>query len=75
MITGVRWFTSRSCVGIVQIVQDHEKEDYRQTGVADFKYYIAAVPGEDEKTDELYIAAMGAPFPKSAGDVLFGVNQ
>lgn len=74
MITGVRWFTSRSCVGIVQVVQDHEKEEYRQTGQADFKYYITAVPGEDEETDKLFVAALGAPFPKEAGDTLFGVT-
>ncbi len=74
MITGVRWFTNRTCVGIVQIVQDHQKDEYRQTGVADFKYYISGVPGEDEETDKLYVASFGVSFPKDAGDVLFGVE-
>lgn len=75
MIVGVRWFTSRSCIGIVQIVQDHQKEEYRQTGIADFKYYIGTGWGEDEKSDMTYIAEHGAPFPKDAGDTLFGVKN
>jgi len=75
MITGVRWFTSRTCTGIVQVVQDHEKDDYRQTGVADFRYYISGVPGEDEETDKQFVAAFGAPFPQVAGDALFGVER
>ncbi len=73
MITGVRWFTNRTCVGIVQIGQDHEKDEYRQTGMADFKYYISSVPGENEEEDKLFIAAFGAPFDKIAGDALFRV--
>lgn len=73
MITGVRWFTSSKCVGIVQIVQEHQKEQYRQTGEADFKYYVGVGWGEDEKTDSTYIAEHGAPFDKDAGDVLFNV--
>ena len=56
MITGQVWFTSAKCVGVVQIVQDHEKQAYRQTGNADFKYYIGVGWGEDEKTDATYIA-------------------
>lgn len=75
MITGVRWFTSRTCIGIVQIIQDHEKESYRQTGQADFKYYIDVVAGRDEKEDAQHIAEWGAPFDKVAGDALFGVEQ
>jgi hypothetical protein len=75
MITGVRWFTSRSCVGIAQVVQDHETERYQRTGQADFKYYITAVPGEDEETDKLFVAAFGSPFPTDAGDTLFGVRR
>lgn len=75
MITGVRWFTSQHCVGIVQIVQEHQKEHYRQTGNADFKYYIGVGWGEDEKTDTSYIAEHGAPFDKVAGDILFGVDK
>ena len=75
MITGIRWFTNRSCVGIAQVVPDHQKDDYRQTGQADFKYYITAVPGEDEETDKLFVAAFGSIFPKEAGDILFGVDR
>lgn len=75
MITGVRWFTSRTCVGIVQIVQDHQKDDFRQTGLADFKYYIGTGWGEDEKTDMSHIAEHGAPFPSEAGDKLFNVER
>ncbi len=73
MITGVRWLAGRDCVGSVQIVQDHEKDSYRQTGLADFKYYIGVGWGEDEKTDSTYIAEHGVPFDKAAGNVMFGV--
>lgn len=74
MITDVRWFTSRSgCIGIVQIVQDHEKEEYRQTGQATFKYYIATVPGQDERADTESVADFGAPFDTPAGNALFNV--
>ena len=73
MITGVRWFTSSKCVGIVQIVQDHQVEEYRQTGMADFKYYVGVGWGEDEKTDMTYIAEHGAPFDVAAGNTLFRV--
>lgn len=73
MITGQMWFTSSHCVGIVQIVQDHQKQEYRQTGNADFKYYIGVGWGQDEKTDASYIAEHGAPFDKAAGDKLFNV--
>ena len=75
MIVGVRWFAGKDCIGIVQIVQDHQKEEYRQTGQADFKYYIGVGWGEDEKTDMSYIAEHGMPFDRSAGDVLFGVEK
>ena len=74
MITGVRWYTGlQGCFGIVQIVQDHQKDQYRQTGEADFKYYIGVGWGQDEKTDMSYIAEHGAPFDKVAGDALFKV--
>jgi hypothetical protein len=73
MITNVYWYTSNHCVGIVQVVQDHEKAEYRQTGNANYKYYIGVGWGEDEKTDATYIAEHGAPFDKKAGDVLFNV--
>lgn len=75
MITKTYWFNSLDghCIGIVQIVQDHQKETYRQTGEVDFKYYIGVGRGEDEKTDASWIAEHGVPFDKTAGDTLFGV--
>ena len=73
MITGIRWYAGAQCVGIVQIVQDHEKEEYCQSGDANFKYYIGVGWGKDEKTDMSYIAEHGVPFDKDAGDVLFNV--
>lgn len=74
MITGVRWFSGRDCIGIVQVVQDHQKDEYRQAGnFADFKYYIGVGWGEDEKTDMSYIAEHGSPFDAKAGNVLFNV--
>ncbi len=75
MITGVRWYAGRDCVGIVQIVQDHQKDQYRQTGLADFKYYIGVGKGEVEKEDTQHVADYGMPFDKVAGDALFGVEQ
>ena len=75
MITGVRWFTSSVTIGIVQIVQDHQKEQFRQTGEADYKYYIGMGAGVNEKSDMEGIANWGAPFDKAAGDVLFGVEN
>ena len=71
MITGVRWFTGRSFIGIVQVVQDHQKDVYRQTGIADFKYYIGVGAGADEKADAAYIAEYGSTFDFAAGKVLF----
>jgi hypothetical protein len=74
MITNVYWFTSGvDTIGIVQIVQEHQKQEYRQTGNADYKYYIGKGWGEDERTDASYIAEHGAPFDTRAGDVLFNV--
>lgn len=74
MITNQTWFTGNQCIGIVQIVQDHQKDQYRQTGEADFKYYIGVGWGQDEKTDASYIAEHGVPFDKVAGDALFRVR-
>lgn len=74
MITGMRWYAGAHCVGIVQIVQEHQKDHYRQTGEADFKYYIGVGWGEDEKTDASYIAEHGVPFDFVAGNALFGVQ-
>lgn len=74
MITGVRWFSGRHCIGIVQIVQDHQKEEYRHGGdFTDFKYYIGVGWGEDEKTDMSYIAEHGSHFDQSAGNLMFNV--
>ena len=73
MITGQIWFSGNQCIGIVQIVQDHEKDTYRQTGKANFKYYIGVGQGQNEKTDASYIAEHGVPFDTNAGNVLFKV--
>lgn len=74
MITGVRWFAGKHCIGIVQIVQEHQKEEYRQAGdFSDFKYYIGVGWGEDEKTDMSYIAEHGVSFDQTAGNALFNV--
>lgn len=74
MITNQIWFTGNQCIGIVQIVQDHQKDEYRQSGnFADFKYYIGVGWGQDEKTDASYIAEHGVPFDAKAGNVLFNV--
>jgi hypothetical protein len=73
MIIDQIWFAGNECIGIVQIVQDHEKNTYRQTGNADFKYYIGVGKGQNEKDDALYISEWGMPFDKAAGDVLFKV--
>lgn len=73
MITGQTWFAGNQCIGIVQVVQDHQVEEYRQTGVADFKYYIGVGWGQDEKTDASYIAEHGIPFDVAAGNTLFRV--
>jgi hypothetical protein len=58
------WFSGRTSVGIVKVKDEYE-------GV---KYYIGSAMGIKEKDDMQHIADWGATFPKSAGDVLFGVN-
>jgi hypothetical protein len=73
MITGMRWFAGDHCVGIVQIVQDHQVEEYRQTGLADFKYYIGVGQGQNEKVDAEHIADWGVPFDVAAGNTLFRI--
>jgi hypothetical protein len=73
MITGHTWFAGNECIGIVQIVQEHEREEYRQTGQANFKYYIGVGQGQNEHDDARHIADYGMPFNREAGDVLFGV--
>ena len=73
MITGMRWFAGNHCVGIVQIVQEHERDSYRQTGMANFKYYIGVGQGQNEKVDAEYIAEWGLPFDVAAGNTLFRI--
>lgn len=73
MITGVRWFSGRDCVGVVQVVPDHQVEEYRQTGMADFKYYIGVGHGLDEKWDTKLIADHGSKFDVAAGNTLFRI--
>ena len=73
MITGQTWFAGNECIGIVQVVQEHQKQEYRQTGNADFKYYIGVGWGQNEKIDASYIAEHGVPFDAKAGNVLFNV--
>ena len=75
MITGAKWFTSRTCIGIVQVVEEHQREQYRQTGDADYKYYIGTGQGRDEYSDRQMIAYHGMPFDVAAGDVLFNVDH
>ena len=73
MITRTRWFTGRACIGIVQVVQDHELDEYKATGRANFKYYIGTGRGYNEQYDAEHIADWGTPFDQAAGDVMFGV--
>ena len=71
-VTNAVWFGT---IGIVQIVQNHQWETYRQTGDADYKYYIGSGSGEDERNDRHAIACFGMPFDVAAGDVLFNVDH
>jgi len=73
MITNQIWFAGNECIGIVQIVQEHERDTYRQTGEANFKYYIGVGQGQNERSDAQYIAGNGVPFDQRAGDALFNV--
>lgn len=73
MITKSIWYSGDHCIGIVQIVQDHEKDEYRQTGNANFKYYIGIGQGQNEAEDARHIADYGLPFDQIAGNALFGV--
>lgn len=75
MITGSIWFAGKECIGIVQVVQDHEKDIYRQTGKAYFKYYIGVGKGDVEKEDTQYVADYGMPFDVAAGNTLFRVLE
>ena len=73
MITGSIWFAGNECIGIVQIVQEHERDEYRQTGQANFKYYIGVGQGQNEHDDARYISEHGMPFDTAAGNTLFKV--
>ena len=73
MITNQIWFAGNECIGIVQIVQEHERDEYRQTGQANFKYYIGVGQGQNEQDDARYIAEYGVPFDADAGNTLFRV--
>jgi hypothetical protein len=73
MIIDSIWFAGNECIGIVQIVQEHERDEYRQTGQANFKYYIGVGQGQNEHDDARYIAEHGMPFDTAAGNTLFKV--
>lgn len=66
-VKGIRWFSGRKLVGIVQVEDQYD-------GI---KYYISSPPGEErgnnEQEDIDFIAQCGTTFPKPAGDVLFEV--
>ena len=65
MKTEVLWFCAgHGNVGIVKV-------DDQYDGI---KYYIGACSGNSEDMDILHIAKLGSKFPKSAGDLLFGVE-
>ncbi len=74
-LLGVRWFSGRSTIGVVQYIEDEEVPVYRQTGNADYKYYIGVGDGRDEKEDMQIISNWGSTFDKAAGDVLFKVYK
>ncbi len=73
MIIDSIWFAGNQCIGIVQIVQEHERDEYRQTGQANFKYYIGVGQGQNEHDDARYIAEHGMPFDTAACNTLFKV--
>lgn len=61
-IIDVIWFNGTSCVGLVKVYDEYDGN----------KYYIGAASGIDEQVDMEHIAAWGAKFPKSVGDLMFG---
>ena len=66
MKTEVLWFCSgHGNVGIVKVNDQYD-------GI---KYYIGACSGLNEGLDIDHIAKWGSKFPKSAGDLLFGVEE
>ena len=70
IIKDVLWFCGRSNVGIVQVEDEWD-------GI---KYYIGSPPMSEyspwsEEQDKGWIADWGSTFPKSVGDVLFGVKN
>jgi hypothetical protein len=63
-ITGVRWFSGSSLVGIVQVDDPYD-------GI---KYFIGSPPEAGSETEDAeWIADWGTIFPKPAGDRLFEV--
>lgn len=66
MKTEVLWFCAgHGNVGIVKVNDPYD-------GI---KYYIGACSGANEESDIAHIASWGSKFPKSAGDLLFGVES
>lgn len=70
-VVGSVWY---GYIGIVQVVQAHQLEYYRQTGDAQYKYYIGVGDGKSEKDDAERIGAFGMPFDTIAGNALFNVT-
>ena len=65
MKTDVLWFCAgHGNVGIVKV-------DDQYDGI---KYYIGACSGLHQDMDIVHITNWGSKFPKSAGDLLFGVE-
>lgn len=64
-IKDVIWFSGTSCVGLVQVEDPYDG----------LKYYIGTAFGKNEEIDKEHIAAWGATFPKSIGDLMFGVQS
>lgn len=60
-VVDVRWFCSRTNVGIVRVKDNYD-------GV---KYFISACEGKDAQQDIKFIADWGSAFPTAAGDLLF----
>ena len=62
----VKWFTGGAgCVGVVRIIDEFDGA----------KYYIGVAEGDNEDEDVEHIMGWGSRFPKSVGDVLFGVTN
>lgn len=74
-ILGVRWFSGRSLVGVVQVVPEHLVGTFAETKDPEcFQYYIGVADGFSEEVDKQYIADWGTTLPKYVGDVMFNVK-